>query len=422
MSNSTIRIVFSPEALSGFTLFNHVMKFDMFHNTNIEVKETFTTVRTMPYYSTIGSPPIPTRLIEALLLDYPNLFTATADGSDAVIIESLFGDTTFSAVDTEYLTYEITNVITPINPVALTVTGLNSNGYLINNEINISIDSTEEPVYFKIKISNLTNQKQASDKIVYPNDVFKGKASLQGIIKSLFTYPSDADGYVIPNQIVPNSNKYRIQIYYNPRDVDGNPTTELLGYDVTKNFIRGGKRSTLTNLVVTNSASRPGFKLPVWDGFPTAMYYVDEQFLIRKMLMSDVPLQYIDQRRKKGCNEIYVKFADQNGGYLNWLFESKNEIESNVNLGGFVRNNLVDDLGNESNSTIQAMGKIPSEYSHYINDLIVSPEIYVLLYGAWVRVRSKNNSVTVNENKRSYQVTINYDVDYRFNPSLLWSN
>ena len=103
-------------------------------------------------------------------------------------------------------------------------------------------------------------------------------------------------------------------------------------------------------------------------------------------------------------------------------FRSKNELESNVNLGGFVRNNLVDDLGNESNSTIQAMGKIPAEYAYYINDLIVSPEIYVLLDGSWVRVRSKNNSVSVNQTKRSYQVTINYDVDYRFNPSLLWSN
>ena len=112
----------------------------------------------------------------------------------------------------------------------------------------------------------------------------------------------------------------------------------------------------------------------------------------------------------------------QSGGYSTWLFESHTDNESNNNLGGFVRNNKADDLGNEADNKLTLNAKIPKQFRELASDLIVSPEIYALRDGIFVRCRSVRNSIAYDNIKRSYNVTINLELDYRFNPSLLWSN
>ena len=170
------------------------------------------------------------------------------------------------------------------------------------------------------------------------------------------------------------------------------------------------------------SNSTPTTKLPVWIGYETAEYYIDNQNLILKRLLADVSIANIEERRTKGCNEVYVKFLNQNGGYSNWLFESHSNIENNNNQGGFIRNNLVDDLGNETDFKLQLESKVPKAFKQLILDLIISPEIYALIEGLYIRVRSGRNSMEYDNIKRSYATKINLEVDNRFNPSLLWSN
>ena len=65
-----------------------------------------------------------------------------------------------------------------------------------------------------------------------------------------------------------------------------------------------------------------------------------------------------------------------------------------------------------------------------IKDLCVSSEIYVY-YNTATETRTANefiravldrNSIMIDENKRASAVSIKLDFDYRFNPSLVWSN
>lgn len=411
MANSTIKIIFDNNSLTTMDLLGEDITL-IYNNNGVDLypEEVFVSTRIgfgQSSLTSAGSTDKPQKLSEALLADYPTLFTAIFD-SNSVTLTALSNQASFGvSLIPSGLSTEINN-----NPVAppstITVTGLSGDRYLINNEINLTVQSVSTPVYFKTVLQNLSNGLISTNLIAYPDTLLSAQISLQSIVKSLFDYPRDAT----TTDITKNSNKFSIKIYYN----DG--VGEILGYSVEKTFVRGGKRTTETNQTLSQTILTPTNKLPYWNGYETAEYYFDVQNLIRKRAFADIDPINLKEMRSKGCNEIYFKFLNQNGGYSNWLFESKTETENNANLGGFIRNNNVDDLGNTADYKLSVQSKVPKEFKQLILDLIVSPEIYA----NGVRVRSGRNSLSYDEIKRVYNVSINFEQDNRFNPSLLWSN
>lgn len=279
---------------------------------------------------------------------------------------------------------------------------LNNNGYFINNEIWFEITADLPVTYFRLILMNLSNAKISTQFISYTDPNNKVFVNIQSIVKSLFD---------VPNGSTNNSTKIQISITTN--------TGENLTF--TKDFIRGGKRVNDTNQTISpNQTLRLYSNLPVWSGFPISDYFLSSSYLIEEQLLADV--SNIDYRRIKGCNNIYLKFLNQKGGYSFWLFESYSEKEQNSNLGYLVNsktNNLLD-LGNESKSDLQIYSKIPKEYRDYAKDIIVSPDIYAYQNGGWKKVFSKSNSIEFDNIKKVYVTNLNIDLNYRFNPSLLW--
>ena len=280
---------------------------------------------------------------------------------------------------------------------------LNSNGYLINNEIWFNINADAGVIYFKLILLNLSNSKISTQFISYANQNNNVFVNIQSIVKSLME---------VPNGETNNSTKIQISITAN----DGTNIT------FTKDFIRGGNRVNDTNQTISpNKTLRISEKLPVWSGFPSYDYFLSSGYVIQKQNLSDVT--NIDYKRIKGCNNIYLKFLNQKGGYSYWLFESYTEKETNQNLGNLVdsKNNLLD-LGNESKSDLQVYSKISKEYRYYARDIIISPDIYAYQNGNWKKIFSNNNSIEWDNIKKVYSVNLNLSLNYRFNPSLLWSN
>lgn len=279
---------------------------------------------------------------------------------------------------------------------------LNGNGYFINNEIWFNINADEDVVYFKMILTNLSNSKISTQFISYAinNNVF---VNIQSAVKSLFD---------VPNGETNNSTKINISITANTGD----------NISFQKDFVRGGKRVNDTNQTISpNQTLRLAEKLPVWSGFPVYDYFLSSSYVIQKQNLVDVT--NIDYKRIKGCNNIYIKFLNQKGGYSYWLFESFTEKEQNQNLGYVVSaSNALIDLGNDSKSDLQFYSKIPKEYKDYARDVIVSPDIYAYQNGGWKKIFSNNNSIEWDNIKKVYSVNINISLNYRFNPSLLWSN
>lgn len=279
---------------------------------------------------------------------------------------------------------------------------LNNNGYLINNEIWFNINSDSTVVYFKLVLTNLGNSKITTQFISYAinNNVF---VNIQSSVKSLFD---------VPNGGTNNSTKIQISITAN----DGTNITFV------KDFIRGGNRVIATNQTFSpNQTLRLSEKLPVWSGFPVYDYFLSSIYVIQQQNLADVT--DIDYKRIKGCNNVYIKFLNQKGGYSYWLFESYTKKEGNTPLGYIINgsNNMID-LGSESNNDLQIYSKISKEYKQYALDIIVSPDIYAYRNGSWEKIFMRSNSNEYDNIKKVYTVNINIDLNYRFNPSLLWSN
>lgn len=345
----------------------------------------------------------------AMITDYPDYFIISVYANVVTVslpYAGFFDYLSYFEVSSEFASIEVIST-------KIEIIGMNSDLYLINNEVSLKIITSGNYPYYNIVFENLTNQKSSNPIRIYPDLTGSANLNISPYIKSLFDYPKDADGYIIPNQAVQNSNKFRITVSNNDDE----------SAEVIKTFIRGGNRTNDTNQTLfVSQLLRPTKKLPIWQGYDTASYFIDSFGIIRKQLLSAVPTINKDFRRAKGCNEVYVKFLNQKGGYSNWLFESHSETESGQNLGSFIRNNQVDDLGNLSDSKLKIYGKIPKEYIAMINDLIISPEIYAFMDGLPIRVTAGRNSIEWDNIKKAYAVNINLDYQYRFNPSLLWSN
>lgn len=279
---------------------------------------------------------------------------------------------------------------------------LNSNGYLSNNEIWFEITSTLPVVYFTLSFKSLYNYKITTKFVSYTDLSNKVYVNIQSIVKSLFDPPEN--DYL-------NNHKIEITITANTGDF----------IKFIKDFIRGGKRVNTTNQTLSpNQLIRISEKLPVWEGFPIFDFFLDSNYVIQKKALFEVT--NIDYRRAKGCNNIYLKFLNQNGGYSYWLFESYAEKESASNLGYLINsrtNNLID-LGNTSKSNLQVYSKIPKEYRNYAKDIIVSPDVQAYQNGDWKKVFMNSNSVEFDNIKKVYITNLNIDLNYRFNPSLLW--
>mgnify|MGYP000864739150 CR=1 FL=1 len=286
-------------------------------------------------------------------------------------------------------------------------------GYLINNDIWLTIKANEQVLYYRIVLTNLSNSKVSSVFTCYADSSSKTTVNLQSIIKSLMNEP---DGEV--------NNSTRVKI-----SITSNTGTNI---EFIKSFIRGGNRvNEINQKMFPNQLLRLSEKLPVWSGFQAYDYYLNSDYSITKKSLSELDQSFIDYRRTKGCNNIYLKFLNQKGGYSYWLFESFSEKEQNQNLG-YITNrtqnvfgttvNKLTDLGNESKSSLEIYSKIPKEYKDYARDLIVSPDIYAYQNGDWKKVFSNNNSIEWDNIKKVYSVNLNISLNYSFNPSLLWSN
>lgn len=338
--------------------------------------------------------------------DYPIIILSSGRTSAGVVITSNDNDITFSGGTSTYqegqsslVTFEITR------NEGIVTTGIESNNYLINNEIWLGLSVIDSITRYSLSLTNLNNGKFTKPFILFTADGI-ANINIQPIVKSLFDYPN-----------IRNQNRFQLTIQAYNND------TLIHSATISKNFIRGGNRTELTNQNINiGDILRPSIKLPVWDGYPTDQYFLDNDETIQITPFADIDPSLKDFKRVKGCNNIYFKFLNQKGGYSNWLFESYSNPETNSNLGAFIRNNNIEDLGNEVDNSLNVYSKVPSEYIGLIKDLFVSPDIYVWHELRWKRVLSGKNTSDEDTAKRAYSIRAKFDFENRFNPSLLWSN
>ena len=408
MAQSKLKIVFAQNLIVGSTISFNLKAVD----TGIETPYMFTYVgtRSNPFEVTAGVPNFlftgrvsAFNFKTAFDLDFPANFETSfvaSRNSSSVNIISLDENVIFTGGIATYqegqsaafITFEITR------DEGIVLGGFTESNYLLNNEIWIDLNIFEAIDRYQVLVTNTSNGKIAKPIVLFSLDN-KVEFNIQQVFKSLFDTPN-----------VKNANKFKITF----RALLGNVIVKES--TIYKNIIRGGKRTEKTNISIAfNTILRPTTNLPIWTGYPTNEYYLSEDGSVQTQTPTNV-----DYRKETNCNGLYFKFLNQLGGYSNWLFQSYQTTESNQNLGAYSVGRTIQDLGNESDSSLSVYSKVPAEYYPLIQDLIISPEIYIWKNFEWVQVFSGRNSTQEDANKKAYSVNLKFDFENRFNPTLLW--
>lgn len=288
--------------------------------------------------------------------------------------------------------------------MALVINGLVKDFFLSNNPILVNIEETSAFDFFTVKVGSY-----AASTITPINN----KATL------------DISSYV--KSLLPLGNKMvKLSIVVSSyRKVSGNDQL-LSSTTLNKHFIRGGKRGSQTNTTAQpNEILKTTDKIPYWAGYPGVFSRLIQSsgFWSISNIQLDPAFDFVEQRKIKGCNSIYVRFLNSLGGYSYWMFEGVTDQQKNTNEG-LINNTRMIDLGNSYDQELELYSKVPKSYIALIQDLIISPDIYIYRLGeegvVWDRYYSANNTLEVNPAKNAQSVKVKLKPFNKFNPQLVW--
>lgn len=302
----------------------------------------------------------------------------------------------------------------------MTVTGLESNGYLINNPIIVEVTSLDI-VRLEVSFYNEQNGKSVTLPNLYPEPTNqKVIFSIDKIIKGLFTLPLANEDYLPSTPIILSNNTNKIIITLTAY-INGGATEVTT---INKTFIRGGLYNDLTNQrLPSNKAITITDATPVFAGYPFALYYINSDYKVAKVNSGSlspiqVPIEYI---REKSCNGKYLKFLNSKGAYSYWLFDNFEEETNSANLGivnnGFNRK----DLGTTYENSFKVFGKIQDRFYPLMRDLILSPDIleWQKETQTWKKIYSDGNKWVRNGAKTSYKIDYKFSDFNNLTPSLI---
>lgn len=289
--------------------------------------------------------------------------------------------------------------------MALNINGLVNDFFLSNNPIFVNIEETNAFDFFTVKVGS------------YP------ASTITPINKKAIL---DISSYV--KSLLPlGNNMVRLSIVVSSyRKVGGNDQL-LSSTTLNKYFIRGGKRGSQTNttgkplsaLIVTD-------KIPYWNGYLATYSFLNttnNQASIEMIVVNPDFMRNTDLRKVKGCNSTYVMFLNSLGGYSYWMFEGVTDQQKNTNEG-LINNTQMIDLGNSYDQELELYSKVPKSYIALIQDLIISPEIYIYRIGeegiVWDRYYSANNTLEANPAKNAQSVKVKLKPFNKFNPQVVW--
>ena len=212
------------------------------------------------------------------------------------------------------------------------VSGLNTNRFLTGNPIPITItaDSGEFAIGTKITMTIARQPTHPGQSLLsYPPITLypvEGGVSvdLRPYIIGMMPEPYiPTNSYQDP---VPNYQVFNISFSENRTD-----TSAIFS---NKTFIRAFKRTKSNNALTfgINEELKEGEKIPVWQGYPTARFWIDSSSRIRATPV--VTSEHSKQMRlPTACNPFYVRFLNSKGGYSFWMFNAWENATKSDDLG-----------------------------------------------------------------------------------------
>ncbi len=288
----------------------------------------------------------------------------------------------------------------------MTISGLENNYYLTQNDIWIRVDGFPEAVsILEVKATNLTSELILPPLKLSASPSNDFQFNICQLVRALMPEP---------NHLAINSLQ-SFQIEFKAKYVN----TELPDDEdvLIKYFVRGGRDKNGND----EWFLQPSEELVVgrwidW-GIPLPTY--------AKRIQGDEIVDYIPNNQFKislrnNCNYTAIKFLNSLGGYQYYIFES-HEIKIKSKAGKTIptiayrlRNDNFINIGIEKEKTIELSTKTPFEVQSVISDLVGAFEVF--LYNPegfdenakWQRLQLESNDSIENSYDRVYENTLKY--------------
>lgn len=301
------------------------------------------------------------------------------------------------------------------------VSGLNSNRFLTGNPIPITItaDSGEFAIGTKITMS-ITRQATHPGQSLYaypPITLFPTsggvEVDLRPYIVGMMPEPYiPTTSYQDP---IPNYQVFNITFSENQTD-----TSAIFS---NKTFIGAFKRTKSNNALTfsVNEELREGEKIPVWQGYPTARFWINSSNQIKSTTV--VTSEHSQQMRTNACNPFYVRFLNSKGGYSFWMFNSWEHSTKSDEYGVIERTGINNkSLGFSEENTVTVDTRVKREYYDLIRALIVSPviQVYDQFDMEWLKIELKGTTFETNNYDDLQEFTCEFDLMLNVNPGVIW--
>lgn len=302
------------------------------------------------------------------------------------------------------------------------VSGLNSNRFLTGNPIPITItaDSGEFAIGTKITMS-ITRQATHPGQSLYaypPITLFPTSGGVEVDLRP-YIVGMMPEPYIPTNSYqdpVPNYQVFNFSFSENQTD-----TSAIFS---NKTFIRAFKR-TKSNGALTfsiNEELREGDRIPVWQGYPTARFWINGASQIRATTV--VTSEHSKQMRlPTACNPFYVRFLNSKGGYSFWMFNSWEDNTQSKELGVIERTGINNkSLGFSQEDTVVVDTRVKREFYPLIGALIVSPviQVYNQFDMDWLKIELKGTTFEINNYDDLQEPSFEFDLMLNVFPAVIW--
>lgn len=298
-----------------------------------------------------------------------------------------------------------------------TVTGLSASRYYTDNPIWVTVDTTGDAITDVVNLVITENAEivYSSKYYTYDNLV---SFDLSEIVKGLLPEPNHPTSPITGDVISNNSVTLSLS---------------LPNFNQAKTFYRGGITIGGSNIQVPNNALlSESEKIPVWQGFQSAKYYVsDNGYIIFSNILSNTETE---NRKVVNCDSVFLRFLNSKGGYSYWLFEQW-EVKHKYKKGNIIeRRNQDLDLGSKPDMTLEVSTRAEERYLPTMRALLQSTEIDVFRLDnlisesnpqfqntyQWTPIYNDGGDMEWNAFDSVYEVKFKADFRLKNNPSLVW--
>lgn len=302
------------------------------------------------------------------------------------------------------------------------VSGLNSNRFLTGNPIPIAItaDSGEFAIGTKITMSILRQATHPGQELyAYPPiTLFPTEGGVEVDLRP-YIVGMMPEPYIPTNSYqdpVPNYQVFNFSFSENQTD-----TSAIFS---NKTFVRAFKRTKSNNALAfpIGEELREGDRIPVWQGYPTARFWINANSQIRATTV--VTSEHSKQMRlPTACNPFYVRFLNSKGGYSFWMFNSWEHATESDELGVIEKTGINNkSLGFSQEDTVVVDTRVKREFYPLMRALIVSPviQVYNQFEMDWLKIELKGTTFETNNYDDLQEFTCEFDLMFNVFPAVIW--